>query len=96
MRSSSQIEVRDETPRGLLGQLDSPGHHPMIELLRLSKRIDLYIPKRIQTKAPKECKVLMELVRNLSEMMVKGEGEELLLEFCWSDWLADLVFACRQ
>ncbi|KAK3697952.1 hypothetical protein LTR37_017176 [Vermiconidia calcicola] len=56
----------------------------------------LRLEGQIQAKAPDECAKVFKHVVKLNERFGQVSREQLLLEFLWSDWMAELVFRCGK
>lgn len=63
----------------------------------ISKSNDLNVNEPIYAKEPETCQKLFEHWASLAERGQEGEKmETLLVEFLWSDLMADLVWRCRK
>ncbi|KAK3719314.1 hypothetical protein LTR37_004533 [Vermiconidia calcicola] len=56
----------------------------------------LRLDGQIEAKAPDECAKMFKHVVKLNERFGQESREQLLLEFLWSDWMAELVFRCGK
>ena len=63
---------------------------------RPERRFVLEFDAQIMAKDEVGCKRLLEHVEKLSEQVGQKRDEELLLQFVWSDWMAELVYRCKK
>lgn len=63
---------------------------------QLNGEFRISIPKSMRVKDGPGCKRLESHIEDLNKRVGEEAHEKLLLEFVWSDWLAELVYQCKK